>query len=292
MVLVRQEVMKKAGRNRIVPFLTVLLGALLGGKALPQAGKKPRPPRRTSPLEKESAKDKAVLERIRNNFQETRRGKTLSANVQILLELKNGEKIKGIVRNGRFVERDAGLDFRPSDKRIPGAGLRIWYYNNTSSYIFIQYKYIKNYKIVRRLSDLQVKEIGDKIRKRERREAALARKKARERIEAIKRRLKGEKVEEKLEKLAGEIQANEKEAKARMERAKLLKEFPPAEGWGPQRIQEINLRKIALHVYPNEKEKRFIQVFEDWQKAYKEAQDTQKKEKALEKAMKGGQRRK
>jgi len=292
LVLVRQEVMKKAGRNRIVPFLTVLLGALLGGKALPQAGKKPRPPRRTSPLEKESAKDKAVLERIRNNFQETRRGKTLSANVQILLELKNGEKIKGIVRNGRFVERDAGLDFRPSDKRIPGAGLRIWYYNNTSSYIFIQYKYIKNYKIVRRLSDLQVKEIGDKIRKRERREAALARKKARERIEAIKRRLKGEKVEEKLEKLAGEIQANEKEAKARMERAKLLKEFPPAEGWGPQRIQEINLRKIALHVYPNEKEKRFIQVFEDWQKAYKEAQDTQKKEKALEKAMKGGQRRK
>ncbi|HHI67735.1 MAG TPA: hypothetical protein ENJ97_00250 [Planctomycetes bacterium] len=280
--------MKKAGRNGIVPLLTVLLGALLCGKAFPQAGKKPRPPRRTSPLGKESPKDKAVIERIRNNYRETRKGRSLSANVQILLELKNREKIKGIVRNGRFVERDAGLDFVPADKRIPGAGLRIWYYNNTSSYIFIQYKYIKNYKIIRRLSDLQVKEIGDKIRERERREAALARKKARERIEAIKRRLQGEKVEEKLEKLAEKIQENEKEAKARMERAKLLKEFPPDEGWGPKRIQEINLRKIALHVYPNEKEKRFIQVFEEWQKAFKEAQETQKKEKVLEKAMKGG----
>ena len=213
--------------------------------------------------------------------------RSLSANVQILLELRNGEKIKGIVRNGRFVERDAGLDFVPSEKRIPGAGLRIWYYNNTSSYIFIQYKYIRRYKIIRRLSDLQVKEIGDKIKEREKREAALARKKARQRIEAIKRRLKGEKVEEKLEKLAEQIQENEKEAKARMERAKLLKEFPPDEGWGPKRIQEINLRKIALHVYPNEKEKRFIEVFEDWQKAFKESQETKKKEKVLEKAMKG-----
>ncbi len=279
--------MKKAGWNGIVPLLAVLPGALLCGKAFPQAGKNPRPPRRTSPLGKESPKDRAVIERIRNNFKESRKGRSLSANVQILLELKNGEKIKGIVRNGRFVERDAGLDFVPADKRIPGAGLRIWYYNNTSSYIFIQYKYIKNYRIIRRLSDLQVKEIGDKIREREKREAALARKRARERIEAIKRRLRGEKVEEKLEKLAEKIQESEKEAKARMERAKLLKEFPPEEGWGPKRIQEINLRKIALHVYPNEKEKRFIQVFEEWQKAFKEAQETKKKEKALEKAMKG-----
>ncbi len=287
-VQVRQETMKTAGRNKRVSLSALLLAAALCGTASPQAGKKPAPPKRTSPLGKETPKEKEVLERIRDNFRRNKGGRSLSANVQILLQLKNGEKIKGIVRNGRFVERDAGLDFVPADKKIPGAGLRIWYYNNTSSYIFIRYKYIRNYRIIRRLSDLQVKEIGDKIRERERREAALARKKARERIEAIKRKLEGGKVEDKLEKLAEKIKENEKEAKARLERAKLLEEFPPDEGWGPKRIQEINLRKIALHVYPNEKEKRFIQVFEDWQKAYKEAQETQKKEKTLEKALKKG----
>ncbi len=274
--------MRTGGWSRIV--LLFLLGGALCGRTLPQGR---RPGRTTTPLEKGSPKEKAVLERIRKNYRRGRSGRSLSANVQILLELTNGEKIKGIVRNGRFVERDAGLEFVPAERRLPGAGLRIWYYNNTSSYIFIKYKYIKNYKILRRLSDIQVKEIGDKIKERERREAALARKRARERIEAIKRRLKGEKVEEKLEKLAEKIQENEKEAKARLERAKLLKEFPPEEGWGPKRIEEINLRKVALHVYPNEKEQRFIEVFEDWQKAYKEAQETKKKEKALEKALKG-----
>ena len=233
-----------------------------------------------------SGKSREVLKRLKKNFQE-KRHRAISLNVQVEVLLKNGERISGIVKQGRFVERENGLDFVPADKKVPGAGIRIWYYNNTSSYIFIMYKYIKSYKIIKRLSDLEVKEIGRKIRNEEKRRAELSRKRARERIEAIKRREKREELEKKLEKLAKKLEKQEKEARARAERARLLKEFPPEEGWGPERIKEINLRKIALHVYPNEKERRFIEVFEQWMKAYEEAKRSDKLEKDLKESLKG-----
>src|SRR5690606_29137660 len=47
----------------------------------------------------------------------------------------------------------------------------------------------------------------------------------------------------------------------------LLKEFPPDEGWGPDRLREIEARKIRIGVYPNEAERKFIANYDQWNEA-------------------------
>src|SRR5690606_293389 len=92
-----------------------------------------------------------------------REGRVAHYNVRVMVRLKNGNRLKGVVKNGRFVELHDGLDFVPTDRDNPSAGLRVWYTAGTNSFLFIPHSTIAHYKIGVRLSDEQVKALEEKL---------------------------------------------------------------------------------------------------------------------------------
>lgn len=208
-----------------------------------------------------------VRERVRRQIEEMRRamrlGKVVRTNVRVRVRLRNGNKIKGVVRNGRFIEKIHGLDFVPADMKTEGAGVRVWYYDNTTSYIFLPFREIASYTIGERLTDDEVKAIEKRIEResriaRERREELLAKRRARSRPEG------GQAEDEKLTEEARRAA----EQRAKEDRLlKLLEEFPPDEGWGEKRVREIQMRKITVGAFPDGRSRRFLEVFPEWRKA-------------------------
>ena len=237
--------------------------------------------------------DQAVRARIQERIQEMREaikdGLPVITSVRVAVQLRNAHKINGVVKQGRFIEKVDGLDFVPADMKSPGAGLRIWYFNNTNAYVFLPFDAIASYRIGARLTDLQIKEIESKIevdrrRAEEAKRAYLAAKdggddKAKEE-EKAKEGDKAKAEEKGKEKGAGEQVAGGEDAEAQKREEErllgLLAEFPADEGWGEARIREIETRKVTVGVYPDARAKRFIEVFPDWQRAVQLQQHKQK----------------
>ena len=195
-----------------------------------------------------------------------RDGKLVLSHVRLRVRLKNGNKIQGVVKNGRLIEKVDGLHFVSTDSMSRGAGIRLWYYDNTNSYIFLPFATIASYRVGERLSSHQILAIERKIdvdRKatEDARKAYLARK------EAERRRRAGEEetgdsedeAQRRLEELARAAEENRLLA--------LLDEFPPEDGWGENKVQEIEVLRVTVGVFPDEKDKRFLEIFSDWLKA-------------------------
>lgn len=208
--------------------------------------------------------------RIRNEIEQMRSsmrdgGELVQTNVRIMVRLNNGNKLGGVIKNGRFIERVRDLDFVPAEKATPGAGVRVWYSDNTNSYVFLRHDEILTYRIGARLTDVQIREIEERIAAdRERAEKARALQVAK--LAAEQQR----KTEEENAKAEGDAEKKKQKpsADAEQERLKkLLAEFPPDQGWGPEKIQEMRQRAVVVGVAPDEKGRRFIEVFADWQKA-------------------------
>ena len=192
----------------------------------------------------------------------------LQSHIKVRVRLRNGESMQGVVRNGVFVEKSTRFEFVRADMKVKGAGLRIWYYNGTDGYIFIPYTQIRTYRILKQLSEIEVIKIRDTIREREtalKAEAAarlkmLADKKA----AREKKKQTGSKLDE-LSKKATDEQKSLEEGKRLLA---LFAEYPPSAGWGGKKLQELQMRKTSLGVFPNAKETRFIEQYEDWQKGF------------------------
>ncbi|MEM7201245.1 MAG: hypothetical protein AAF628_13315 [Planctomycetota bacterium] len=190
-------------------------------------------------------------------------GVPIITNVRVGVKLRNGNKLSGVVKQGRFIEKVDGLDFTTADLRTPGAGLRVWYYNHTNSYIFLPFEAVSSYKIGARLTDVQVKEIEDRIES-ERARADEARR------ALLAKAMKGE-GEASGENGQGVETAEQFEARlAEEERLfALLEEFPPEEGWGQEKLNEIQVRKITVGAFPDERSQRFVEVFSEWEEAHR-----------------------
>jgi hypothetical protein len=59
------------------------------------------------------------------------------------------------------------------------------------------------------------------------------------------------------------------------ERHELLKKFPPEDGWGKEKLEDIKWRQIILSLFPSPEEKEFIEAFDEWEKAW-EAEEKEK----------------
>ena len=234
-------------------------------KGLPKvpAAKKPA-------QEKPAPKQGQVNDRLRTNRSRLAKDRITATNILVEVVLKNRQKLTGIVRNDRFVEKQVKGEYKKAEKDEPGAGVRLYYYNNTSSMMFLRYSSIAAIRKMDRLSDLEVKAKAERIRKKEEDLAHKAKARARERIEKIKARQKqDEKLEKNLKKVLTNLEKQKEEMEQQIRRAKLLDEFPPDQGWGTQRIERIRLNKIN-GIYPTKKEARFLEVFEEWSKACRE----------------------
>ena len=51
------------------------------------------------------------------------------------------------------------------------------------------------------------------------------------------------------------------------ERHELLKKFPPEDGWGKEKLEDIKWRQVILSLFPSPEEKEFIEAFDEWEKA-------------------------
>ena len=59
------------------------------------------------------------------------------------------------------------------------------------------------------------------------------------------------------------------------ERHELLKKFPPEDGWGKEKLENIKWRQVILGLFPSPEEKEFIEAFDEWEKAW-EAEEKEK----------------
>ena len=203
------------------------------------------------------AKEK-LKQRVEAMREAMREGKILSYNVRVKVRLQNGNRMKGVVKNGRFVELHDGLDFVSAGRQDDGSGLRLWYTAGTKSFIFLSYRDIVSYEIGAKLSDEQVKVIEAKISD-QRQETQ---KNYRRISKQIDRGNSGTGKEQQAEK------TEKTETKLTEAQSELLMEFPPSEGWSAEKREQLQIRRITLGVYPNDEEKKFEEVFDAWSKAY------------------------
>ena len=208
-----------------------------------------------------SAHRKRIDESIEQMRRSIREGTPVITNARVTIWLRNEHRLKGVVKGGRFVERPSGLDFVRAQKQAPGAGIRVWYHDDTDSFIFLPFEAIARYKVGSRLTEVDLKEIVAKI---SRRGAAAGRQRG--------ARAAGRPGVTGSEKPKAEPTGESPAARlARIEREErllgLLKEFPPDDGWGSEKLAEINRRKVVIGAYPDAESGRFVSVFSDWQQA-------------------------
>ena len=244
------------------------------------------PPGGVKPAVKESARVEKRAESMRESIT---KGRQVKAHVKVIVRLKNGNRLTGVVKDGRLVERVDGLRFVDAQARDQGAGIRLWYSGGTRSYIFVPFLSLKNYEVVQRLSQKQLEDIEGEMQMAERR--------AKEREAKAARDAKGEatgtgpapetldgtaqggakeaKPDEPATKEAPEatkepeVDAAKEVAQAKQELAwaQLLIHYPPKAGWNAAKKEEIKRRLIVIGVKPSEFELKFVDQFEDWLKA-------------------------
>ena len=124
------------------------------------------PPGGVKPAVKESARVEKRAESMRESIT---KGRQVKAHVKVIVRLKNGNRLTGVVKDGRLVERVDGLRFVDAQARDQGAGIRLWYSGGTRSYIFVPFLSLKNYEVVQRLSQKQLEDIEGEMQMAERR---------------------------------------------------------------------------------------------------------------------------
>jgi hypothetical protein len=269
-------------------MLAVALAALW--VAVPLAAQAPPQGR-----EREAAR---VDERAQTMRSQIGAGKSLQSHVRVIVRLKNGNKLVGVVKDGRLVERVDGLRFVDAHAQDRGAGVRLWYTGGKRNYVFVPFLDFSEYEVLAQLSDKQIDAIEQEMQMAERRAA--------ERDAAAQRAAQGEATppapagegatppspdapageapgagapaEKGSGKTAKGKAGKDAEDGGAIDPAKvqqlqqrtwfaLVQEYPPAGGWNKQRRDDIKRRKAVVGTQPSPAELRFVEVFEQWQKA-------------------------
>ena len=193
--------------------------------------------------------------------QDSRPGPVRPADERVLVTLKNGETLTGVAPQGIKIERLVGGRFLPSkDVRELKAGIRVWYYRDLDGYLFLEHRQVASVEVLDRLTPEQSKELSDAMaagrrgRDDARRAATLARRAAESRPTPEE----------------GDEPAPKPEAPKPLSETDMavLAQFPPEEGWTPEKFGELKRRSIVLHVYPNANEQAFLDGFETWRGAF------------------------
>ncbi len=200
---------------------------------------------------------------------------TKSANVakkyaEVQLFLKSGDKLRGWVQKERIYEKAVGSRFILSKKEEKGSGIRIWFIGKTFSYVFFPSEIVKGYEILKVVSEEEYRQMWAQVEEKAGQSKELPPRKP----EAEEKKEEGSTEEEKKE--ADKSKEPEKLTKEGQE---LLKRFPPDQGWGAEKLEKIQIKRIN-HIYPSKEEADFETHFKEWEQALKASQDEKKKEEA------------
>jgi len=255
-------------RSALAPVLLALMPAL--------AAQQPAPDR--------------VGERARDMREQIETGAPSTAHVRVSMRLKNGNKLTGVVKDGRLVERVDGMRFVDASAAERGAGVRLWYCTGGRDFVFVQFGDLAEYTILQKLTAKQIEEIERDLQVASERRVAeeAARERARQRTEVPPTGEAG--IEESTPPAPGQEPAPpappvspkdgskpkdspasdkaDPSAKAQQQEwFALLQEYPVAAGWGKEKRDEIARRFVVIGSKPSEKEQRFVDQFAQWQKA-------------------------
>lgn len=201
-----------------------------------------------------------------------------SAHSEILLFLKSGDKVRGFVKNNQFSEKSVGKEFVPVKPGEKGAGLRLYFIEDTQSYVFFPETVIQKYQIVRGISDQDMRDLSSKMSKfgSENKEELLQEKKAKEEeAEKIAAAAKAAEIAKlKAEHEEAAKRAAEEEA---AERKALLEKFSPEAGWSIEKYDSIQQNRVN-DIYPTKEEAEFEKNFTKWKQAFLADQESKQKE--------------
>jgi hypothetical protein len=134
--------------------------------AAPPGGVKVVPRKTAKPIKSDVAR---VLERAKSMRRGITTGRPVKSHVKVRVRLQNGNRLAGVVKDGRLVERVDGLRFVDAQALDAGAGIRLWYSGGTRSYIFVPFVSLKNYEVVQRLSQQQLLAMENEMQMAEKR---------------------------------------------------------------------------------------------------------------------------
>jgi hypothetical protein len=222
-----------------------------------------------------------VDEKVQEMRRQVIEGRVIQSHVRVSVRLKNGNRIRGIVKNGFLVERVDGLRFVSAEKDEEGAGLRVYYWNGRNNFVFLPFDNVQSYKVGERLSAVQLAAI-----ERESRQRADASEKDREAAQRAQPSPAGETAGTRSERSRSKERTKEQGADADTPAAdepvsgepfkqtaevqqlyKLVQDYPPASGWGVARRDEIKRRIAVVGAKPSPAELRFVAKFDEWQQA-------------------------
>ena len=194
-------------------------------------------------------------------------GRPLQSHVRVAVRLKNDNILRGVVKDGKLVERVDGLRFVDAQAKEPGAGVRLWYTTGVRNYIFIPFSQFAEYEVLQRLSQSDLEGIERELQRQETsRGAAVPAAPAAEPArtgEQGKDAGKDAKVKDEAGKDAAP-DAQQDQTKAWFQ---LVQAYPPTAGWNEKKRDEIMRRKVVIGATPSESELRFVEKFAEWQKA-------------------------
>lgn len=256
-----------------------LATALCLATALPLVAQQPAPTRR---------EDTRTEERAQSMREQIDEGHTVRSHVRVLVRLKNGNKLRGVVKDGRFVERVDGLRFVDAQAKDRGAGIRLWYTSGARNYVFVPFGDFAEYQVLQRISAEELANMEQELQMEESRKA--------ERLAAAARSATGKAQPgdtppnpeqpgdvppapgQESGTTGGDATGGTQGATTEpapgtgavdQQRAwfALLQDYPPANGWNAQKRDEIARRKTVVGAVPSAHEQRFVDQFAEWEKA-------------------------
>ncbi|MCA8948411.1 MAG: hypothetical protein KDE27_02850 [Planctomycetes bacterium] len=110
-------------------------------------------------------------ERINRRAQQMREqlgtGKAIKSHVKVQVRLNNGNRLEGVVKDGRLVEKVTGLRFEDAHAKDKGAGIRLWYTGGTRNYVFVPFAELQSYRVLQRLTQKQLAELELELQMKE-----------------------------------------------------------------------------------------------------------------------------
>ena len=155
---------------------------------------------------------------------------------------------KGVIRNGKLIERFEGRSFRPL-KTIEKSrsGVRLWWIGGSDGWMFFRYSNIMSISITGKLTAKEKAEI----------------------LRRLKAQREGKKIEEKKPEVKPEEKLDAKLAKMSREqlRAYLLATYPEDKGWDRKKYRTLKRRQVIENKPLKTDELVFVRYFRDLIKA-------------------------
>ena len=142
-------------------FVAVSLCTGLLGAQQVEATRKGVPPEPPSATQRGEQQAQEMRDAIRD-------GKVRKSHVKVRVRLKNGNRLTGVVKDGRLIERVDGARFVEAEADERGAGIRLYYTSGARSQVFVPFADLRDYEIIERLTRQELKSIEARLQRPER----------------------------------------------------------------------------------------------------------------------------